>query len=97
MKNSKGEILEDIMESEPMTYLHGSGRMLHALEENLEGLKAGDEKIFLISKEHGYDVDDSFSFEVVIEEVRPATEEELKVGQILQTYKEECGQDCNCR
>ena len=97
MKNSKGEILEDIMESLPIAYLHGSGRILPALEEKLIGLKTGDERSFNLSQQEGFsEVDDCFSFEIIVDDVRPATEEELTVGQILEKYKDECGPNCTC-
>lgn len=97
MRNSKGEILEDLLESEPVAYLHGSGHILPALEENLAGLKAGEERTFDLGKEQGYEgVDDSFSFEVIIDDIRPATAEELNAGRVLQKHKEECGPDGCC-
>lgn len=96
MRNSKGEMLEDTMESKSIAYLHGSGRILPALEENLIGLRIGDKRTFNLSQDDCSEVDDCFSFEVIVDDVRSATEEELKIGQILKKYKDECGPDCSC-
>lgn len=96
MRNSKGEVLEDTMESRPIAYLHGSGRILPALEENLIGLTIGDKRTFNLSQDDCPEVDGCFSFKVIVDDVRPATAEERKIGHILKKYKDECGPDCSC-
>lgn len=97
MKNSKGEVLEDTMDGEPVRYLHGAGGILPSLEADLIGLQAGEERALLISNEQGYaGVDDTYSFRVIVEDVRLATEEELKMGGPLPVGKNACGSDCCC-
>jgi FKBP-type peptidyl-prolyl cis-trans isomerase 2 len=98
MKNSKGEVLEDNLGKDCKQYLHGTGNILPALEANLAGLKAGDKKFVYISKQDGInDLDDDFSFEVIIDNVRAATEEELQRGSpIPNKAPVECGPGCNC-
>ncbi|WP_278251883.1 FKBP-type peptidyl-prolyl cis-trans isomerase [Sabulibacter ruber] len=98
MKNSKGEVLEDTMSGEPIQYIHGFGNILPALEANLIGLRAGDTRNVSICQEDGYqDLDDSFTLELVVEEVRAATKEELEVGLLVQKIKEEsCGPEGCC-
>lgn len=97
MKNSTGDVLEDILPGKPVEYLHGSGVILPALEAKLVGLKAGDEKRICISHETSFQLDTSFYFDVVIDEVRPATEEELKNGKPAKAQLEEdCGPGCIC-
>ena len=98
MTNSRGEILENIMEGPSIHYLHGSGHILPALEAQLIGLIAGDQKKIFISKDHGYEgVDDDFIVEVVIDDVRQATQEELLKGiSARDNPGESCGPDCIC-
>ena len=98
LMNSKNEILENTMEGPAIQYLHGSGNILGALEGELLGLTAGDSKRIFISKDQGYDEsDDDFMVDVIIDEVRWATEEELANGKpALQNLDNNCGPDCIC-
>jgi len=81
MSNSSGEVLEDILSGLPISYLHGRGDILPALEAALYGLKEGDKKAISISNQMGYDeVDDEFYIEVIIDQIRLATTEELENG-----------------
>lgn len=98
MKNNQGEVLENTMDSTPITYLHGVGSILPTLEADLAGLKAGDEKSVFISKDQGNEqMDDDFYMEVVIDYVRLATEEELRQGSTIQsTSQPDCGPGCCC-
>lgn len=41
-KNSDGEIVESLTESNPLTFLFGSGSLLPKFEENINGLKLDD-------------------------------------------------------
>jgi FKBP-type peptidyl-prolyl cis-trans isomerase SlyD len=98
MQNSKGEILEDILDGSSVKYLHGSGNILPTLEAYLAGLKAGDTKQILITGMADFkEVDDDFSFEVVIDSVRQASDEEIKKGFPHEADQpEECGPGCIC-
>lgn len=97
MKNSKGEVLENTMNGEPLQYVHGSGRILPSLEADLRGLRPGEEKTVVLSKDQGYaDVDDTYTFRVIVDEVRLATEEELHVGGPVSVDNNACGSDCCC-
>ena len=69
MKNNKGEILENILESKPVQYLHGSENILPQLEASLNGLKKGDTTSLSITDEN-----EIFYFDVTIDDVRLATE-----------------------
>lgn len=96
MKNRKGEVLENGLESAPVTYLHGVGNITPSLEANLLGLKVGDEKLFSISDEQSTpELNEEYSFKVIIDEVRLPTEEELNLGYPI-PGKENCGPDCCC-
>ncbi len=97
MKNSQGDVLEDILQSKPVEYLHGSGVILPALEADLIGLRPGDRKLVVISNATSFQLDASFYFDVVIDDVRIATEYEIKKGKpVKEEAKEECGPDCIC-
>ena len=98
MQNSKGDELENILAGSPVEYLHGGGSILPALEANLIGLRAGDTKQIFVSKDAGFmEADDDFLFEVVIDSVRMATDEEIKKGCPLEEIEiEECGPECIC-
>ncbi len=97
MKNSKGDVLEDILNARPVEYLHGSGNILPELEKSLVGLTPGDERSLSISGQTGLQVESAFYFDVVIDNVREATEEEIKKGKpVLPNSKEECGPGCCC-
>ena len=97
METTAGDVLEDIMDEQPLNYIHGSGEILPALEEGLSGLKAGERKSIFISKENGYSgLDDDYSVEVVVDQVRPATEDELARGLSPDQDNEACDEGCCC-
>jgi FKBP-type peptidyl-prolyl cis-trans isomerase SlyD len=95
MKNGKGEVLENILDSSPVKYLHGSGNILPQLESSLEGLEPGNLKSFTFSENANLQSPgEVFHFDVVIDEVRPGTEEEIESGKPITS--KECGPDCCC-
>lgn len=94
MHNAKGDVLEDTMQSAPVNYLHGSPGILPLLQTQLEGLQRGDRKTVLLSKESG--AGDNFSFEVIIDDVRIASPEEIALGYPLQVTVDVCDDDCAC-
>jgi FKBP-type peptidyl-prolyl cis-trans isomerase SlyD len=96
MQNSKGEVLENILEGSPVEYLHGSGHLLPELEDDLVGLRAGDKKQVFVSSKSYTEVDDDFSFDIIVDSVRLATEEEIKMGRPMESVEEECGPECIC-
>ena len=90
MKAHNGEIIENTTNSKPLEYLHGSGNILPSLESVLEGLAAGAKKSFTI---HPEQLTNPLHFDVIVDEVREATAEEIKTGQPDQ---KECGPGCCC-
>jgi FKBP-type peptidyl-prolyl cis-trans isomerase 2 len=97
MKNSRGEVLENIMDTASAAYLHGSGNILPALETSLEGLQPGQQKAIFISGENETGLDGVFYFDVVIDDVRTATDEELQKGKPAeQKVINNCGPGCCC-
>jgi len=97
MHNSKGEVLEDMLDGSPVEYMHGRGNILPQLENDLLGLTNGDKKRIMISKNAGFaGVDDDFYFDVVVDAVREATMEEITTGYPHKDKVQACGPGCNC-
>src|SRR5438477_13072096 len=88
IKNKKGEELDNIMNDSPIKYLHGAGKILPQLELYLEGMKAGEKKSFSFSDKSNSN--NKFYFEVIIDEVRMATEKELQIGKPIEKNNNEC-------
>ena len=95
MKNSKGEILENTMVRDPVSYLHGSSVIQLLLQAQLEGLERCDRKHVLLPATSGLASED-FLFEVVVDEVRLASEAELLLGYPVQLSVAKCEEDCDC-
>ncbi len=49
-----GKIIEEAKETNPLTFLFDTGKMLKAFENNLEGKKTGDDFEFLLKAEEAY-------------------------------------------
>ncbi len=97
MSNSKGEVIENILRGPAISYMQGSGKILSALEAELNGMIGGEEKIIYLKKEDHETLDDDFRIEIVVDEVRSATDEELERGLVEQTGEDDvCGDDCIC-
>jgi FKBP-type peptidyl-prolyl cis-trans isomerase 2 len=95
MRNSMGDVLEDKMQATPVNYLHGGTEILQALQWQLAGLKAGDKKIVILQKEVSNMGDDIF-FDIIIDNVRTATPEEILLGYPLTITGEICDENCVC-
>jgi len=52
--DSKGELIEQTKENDPLVFLYGVGQMLPKFEENLSNLKAGDEFTFALASADAY-------------------------------------------
>jgi len=95
MKNSGGEILEDIMDKEPVEYLHGSGNILPGLEKGLEGLPAGFTKIIRFKIDENSD--ENYQLNVKIDNIRAATPAEIEMGKPEpKQSNNSCGPGCCC-
>jgi FKBP-type peptidyl-prolyl cis-trans isomerase 2 len=95
MRNSRGEVLEDIMNNDPVNYLQGAAGIQPLLQAQLEGLKAGDKKSVYLPATAGLTSED-FIFDVIVDEVRLASEEEITSGHPLKLIIKKCGPGCNC-
>ena len=94
MKNDAGEIMEDNTNNPAYNYLHGSGNLMPALEEAMTGLTTGDAKTFSVADKL---LNGIFHFDVIIDNVRPATAEEIATGfPAKKITMENCGPDCCC-
>lgn len=52
--NNEGDVVETVKEDKPFVFLYGAGLMLPKFEENLSGLKAGDDFEFTLKCEDAY-------------------------------------------
>lgn len=95
MRNASGEVLENTMHGMPISYLHGTGAILLLLQEQLEGLEAGDKKTVHLKATSGFTNED-FSFDVIIDQVRAALEEEIVLGYPVEVNVAACEADCEC-
>ena len=95
MKNNKGHVIENTMEGSPKCYLHGSSGIQPSLQLQFEGLKVGDTKTIYLKKESGFSKED-FTFDIVIDKLRHALEEELMLGYPVSIDGLICNEDCIC-
>jgi hypothetical protein len=95
MKNSSGLILENTMRATPVSYLQGGNSILPSLQEQVTGLKPGDKKTVYLLKQTGLTTED-FVFDIIIDAVRAASNEEILLGYPVQADVQPCGADCQC-
>ncbi len=49
-----GQVIDSSKETEPLSYIHGEGKIIPGLSSQLEGLKVGDEKTIEVAPEDAY-------------------------------------------
>lgn len=49
-----GQVVSRSGQDDPLTYTHGEGQVIPGLEEELQGLQAGDKTAFTVAPERGY-------------------------------------------
>ena len=54
VNGKEGEIVETVTEENPLTFIYGVGNLLPKFEENLHGLKEGDDFDFMLTSEDAY-------------------------------------------
>jgi len=54
LNSNDGEVVETVTGSSPLTFLYGTGNLLPKFEDNLEGLKSGDDFDFHLPSEDAY-------------------------------------------
>jgi FKBP-type peptidyl-prolyl cis-trans isomerase SlyD len=89
MRSSAGEELENNIRDDPLVYLHGAGSLLPELENGLTGLQPGDKKSFSVYTDSFPGLQDEMHFEIVIDDVRKATDEEIERGMIIDSADDE--------
>ncbi|GEM_PF-1112789 len=100
--DSSGAVLDSSDGKGPLMYIHGMGEILPALELNLEGKKVGESFKVVIPPNGAYLPDDdpmaneTLTFEVVVLEVRDATDEELDSLSTSGCGGGCCGHDGGC-
>lgn len=82
MKNSRGEVLEN----NSISYLHGSSNISAVLQQQLEGGEPG-QSIRAFLKKGQEDADDDFIFDIIIDAVREATQQEQQRGAPITPIK----------
>jgi FKBP-type peptidyl-prolyl cis-trans isomerase 2 len=97
MKNESGEVLENIMTTTGVEYLHGAGSIIPELEKGLEGMHEGETRSMTIRANSGNHSSPVFYFDVVVDKVRPANETELSAGKPnKEMVEKDCGPGCCC-
>jgi len=82
VNDKEGQVVENVTEESPLTFLYGSGNLLPKFEKNLEGLNEGDDFNFILPSEDAYgEVNDK----AVIDVPKSAFEVEGKVDENLLT------------
>ena len=95
MRNSGGEVLENNRDGLPKCYLHGAAGKQPSLQVQFEGLKVGDTKTIYLKGDGGITADD-YTFNVIIDDLRPAVEEEQLLGYPVVIDDSICGPNCIC-
>ncbi|HYJ15423.1 MAG TPA: peptidylprolyl isomerase [Candidatus Limnocylindria bacterium] len=76
-----GKVIDTSAGKEPLTYIHGAGQIVKGLEQELNGLKVGDQKKVSVKPEDGYGMPSEKAFQEIPRENVPA--EALKAGATL--------------
>lgn len=54
LSDSEGQVLDESSNDEPLCYLHGTGRLLPALEQALEGAREGERRSVTLTPEQAF-------------------------------------------
>ncbi len=77
-----GREVDSSKERGPLTYTHGDGDIVSGLEQQLNGLKVGDQKAIVVSAEEGYGQIDPKAFQEVAKAQLPP-DMQPQAGDIL--------------
>ncbi len=80
VNDEKGEVVEKVEKTSPLTFLYGKGNLLPDFEANLEGLKEGDDFKFKLEPEKAYG---QVSNEAIVELPKNIFEVEGKIDENL--------------
>jgi FKBP-type peptidyl-prolyl cis-trans isomerase SlyD len=84
LKDEDGKVIDSSEGKAPMSYTHGKGEIIPGLENELTGLKVGNEKHVTVKPENGYGPVDPRAFQEIEKEKLPP--EALKVGTVLTAH-----------
>lgn len=87
LSDDKGTLIESTKGKEPLTYTHGQGQILPALEKELAGMRVNEEKSILLKPEDGYGPVDAKAFQEVPRKEIP--QDALKIGNTLLARNEQ--------
>ena len=87
LKNQEGETLENTWNHHPIVFPIGTGDGMPLFEDQLEGLKIGDEKSFSFRDPEGI----GFQMEIIIDGIEQITEESVNIQG-----EKDCGPGCCC-
>ena len=78
-----GEIVDSSKGRQPLKYNHGKGEIIPGLARQMEGMRAGDEKMIVVAPEEAYGIVDRNAFREIERSTLPANIKP-EVGMILQ-------------
>lgn len=78
-----GKVIDTNVGKEPLTYIQGAGQIVKGLEQELNGLKVGDQKKVAVKPEDGYGALNEKAYQEIPREKIPA--EAQKAGAMLMT------------
>ena len=78
-----GQVMESSVGKAPLEFTQGEGKIIPGLARQIEGMRAGEEKVIVVSPEEAYGIPDPKAFKMVQRSSLPAGIE-IKVGTILQ-------------
>ena len=81
LTDETGTVLDTNVGKEPLTFVQGAGQIVKGLEQELSGLKVGDEKKVQVKPEDGYGLPSKEAFQEFPRETLPA--EAQKAGATL--------------
>ncbi len=85
LKVKGGDVIESSSKTGPITYTHGAGKMLAALEKRLEGMKVGERKTGEISGDEAFGPEESLPTTVVPRSSFPA-DEKIEPGRTFAAH-----------
>ena len=83
LTDESGAVIDSNVGKEPLTYIQGAGQIVKGLEQELTGMKVGDQKKVSVKPEDGYGIPDQQAFQEVARETIPV--EAQKAGSMLMT------------
>lgn len=85
LKVKGGDVIESSAKTGPITYTHGAGKMLAALEKRMEGMKVGERKAGEIPGDEAFGPEESLPTTVVPRSSFPA-DEKVEPGRVFAAH-----------